>query len=178
MLILDRIEPRSPSHVQVKIDEYIPLSVSLYPDDSTHKVYWRARPSPYTLLEIGLSSRTGALSDVTLTAIEPSAVEVVETHMTTQTGQAIPGHPLMDLSAWRTSDVYADRFYDVSPAVGLLVAQTVCTVYIGTACPPEHVVLCGCVRIGFGKHNRLCSIDIPLNEPVHRQTLLRFGQTS
>ena len=176
MLCLDHVNSSVQARVVIEFDDYIPVSVTCESTGSESSVYWRTKPNAYSLLEIALSSDTGELRTVTLTSIESGAVRVSDELAGSSTERMVHGLPCMNLSAWSQSDVYADRFCDATLGITLLVAQDTCTLQIGAARLPRHLVDYDSVLFGFDEQNALCSIEIPLDEAVHRQTLLGCTQ--
>ena len=176
MLSLAHVEHTIPVQSVVEVDEHIPLSIAFGTASSEHSVYWRAKSDCHTLLEVELSSVTGQIRSVTLTAITANSVTVMAESLPPNTVPAVHGIPCINVSAWPRSAAYNDRFFDVMVDVHLCVAEDGCLLQLGGACLLSQLVVCGALRFGFDEVGVLRAVSIPLHDVAHRQTLVGFSQ--
>ena len=176
MLSLAHVEHTVPAQSVVEVDEHIPLSIAFGPVSPEHSVYWRAKSGCHTLLEVELSSTTGQIRSVTLTAISANSVTVMVEVSPPNTVPAVHGIPCINVSSWARSAAYNDRFFDVMADVHLCVAEDGCILQLGGACLLSQLVVCGALRFGFDEVGVLRVISIPLHDVAHRQTLVGFSQ--
>ena len=176
MLSLAHVEHTVPAQLVVEVDVHIPLSIAVGSVSSDYSVYWRAKSGGHTLLEVELSSATGQIRSVTLTAITAKSVTVIAGSLPSNTVPALHGVPCINVSSWPSSAAFNDRFFDAMVDVHLCVVEDGCSLQLGGACLLSQLVVCGALRFGFDEVGVLRVISIPLHDVAHRQTLVGFSQ--
>ena len=173
MLVLDHVDVHANDSASTEVDEYVPVTVEIPHRESAPTVYWRAKPGPRTLVEVGLSSESGRLRSLTVTAID--ATSVFKTHDNpTPAGEDEAGVPCFDIAGWPVSDEFAARFMDEEVAVRLVVANRSCSVEFGQRAAPATSVKFGDVRCAFDDRKALVRIDIGSLDDEQVETLGRL----
>jgi hypothetical protein len=102
------------------VDEYIPLSVLFESEELSSPIYWRAGDGKYSLVEIGLNRKTGAIYSITLTSI-PSE-NVCSGRVLIAEEEWVKGLPSFDTTEWvegqYDSDFMDDFSIDISLSIG------------------------------------------------------------
>ena len=160
MLVLDHIDVDGGGNPRVEVDDHVPVTVELAHRDRAHTVYWRAKPSPRTLLDVGVSSETDRLRSVTLTAIEATSVVVVNHELWGVEAEATEGVPCFDLSRWETTEEFTGRFVDEDVDVRLVVADGRCSLEFGPTAVPDSFARVGNVQCAFDADRSLVRIDV------------------
>lgn len=173
-MVLDHVDVHANGSPSTEVDVYVPVTFEIPHLESAPTVYWRAKPSPRTLVEVGLSSETGRLRSLTVTAID--ATFIFKTHDTPRpAGEDEEGVPCFDISGWPMSDDFAARFNDEEVAVRLVVANRSCSVEFGQRAVPATSVRFGDVRCSFDARKALVRIDIESLDEEQVETLRRLA---
>lgn len=174
MLVLDHVDVHAEGSASAEVDEYVPVTVEITHRDSAPTVYWRAKPSPRTLVEVGLSSETGLLRSVTVTAIDVTSVVEASSSPKPSQEDETEGVPCFDIKGWRMSDDFATRFNDEEVAVRLVLANRSCSVEFCQPAAPATFVKFGNIRCGFDDQKVLVRIDIESLDHEQVDTLHRL----
>jgi len=108
-----------PVEASVRSDSYVPLDVSFGARRGQDKLYWRSRPEPASLVEIGIWAERGDIASVTVSALAPG--RIVEGDLP-EASPIEPGTPIFDTATWSQPYTdYANRFVDSRDDLRLVV---------------------------------------------------------
>lgn len=146
------------THVAVTVDEYVPLELNFWQSERMDKLYWRAKASDTSLLEVAIAPDSGALLSVTLTAISPSRVRRVRSAPAASSREGIP---IVDLEKWPVREQsFADRFIDEEVELKFAISETHAVVRIGAERTGGEFWSAGNVRFGLDDSGFLCAIEV------------------
>jgi hypothetical protein len=161
---------------EISIDEYVPLSVEVPGERSPLGVlYWRLKPEPTTLMEVGVCEGSGRLQSITLTALAPRLVAVVGAKPLLTTDVAVRGVPCFDLCGWAPGEDFGSRFRDEFFEPRLVVGAAACGLDLGTHPPPVQAICFGTVRCLFSAHGQLVRVEVDNLHESEERILCSFA---
>jgi hypothetical protein len=143
----------------VEVDPYVPLTIVFDGGGDDTPLYWRGRTDEGSLVEVGVSSKDGAIRSVTLTSISRRRVTLSGLGHEVQAGAA--GVPQVDLSPWPAERRhFADNFVDENVSMNLFIGESTATLYF-LRCP-EALSWQQLDNISFGVTDDgfLCCIEV------------------
>lgn len=174
MLVLDHVDADTVGGVRTEVDGYVPVTLKFAYRETAPTVYWRANPSPRTLLEVGLCSQTGRLRSVVVTAIEALRVATASDRGNLAGESETSGVPCFDVTGWPTPDDFAARFKDEALDVRLVVGDRGCSVEFGEPSVPTLFARVSNVRCAFDDRKALVRIDIESLDAAQVEMLHRL----
>lgn len=174
MIALEHIEAEMPADVTV--DEYVPISIEVPSPVSAEIIYWRARPDAQTLVELGMCGATGRLRSITVTAINASAVDVVDADPRQMVGDEKPGVPCFDIRSWHLTKEFGSRFRDEDVPTRMIVGPGACCIELGgSPTSPTFSVNFGTVRCLFNSSSILVRVEVNRLRESEQKKLRAFA---
>lgn len=158
MLKLDHVGPREAA--EIVLDEHVPFTLET-PGDIAEVIYWRAKHSNRSLLEVGLDRRDGKLRSVSLVSIDTSHVTALEDAGSMPQADAESGLPWFDVSPWGdTRESFGKRFVDEGIELRLFVGERSARLELGERRPATKSVRVDRLEMVFDDSGHLAAIDL------------------
>lgn len=148
----------------IEIDQYIPFSIE-FTELGDIPLYWHLKNKNKSLFEVGIDRMSGALHSITLTMIEPKAVECVEEAYSKEVETDIPQSvvPVFNLSRWlkkeKIDDSFSERFEEESSDFTLLIGRDFLTLTLNKRGVKTYSIGKK-TKFGVDEDNNLCEIVI------------------
>jgi len=149
------------TNVSIEVDKYVPFTVEFESYDSSPPLYWRGGDGRISLIEIGLSRKTGAIRGITLTSLGSENISRSDNELLEIYLPEIKGLPAFDITDWPRGNNFTNNFLDEIPSnFWLLIADDHASLVFDNSVNLECFILNGDIRFGISANGKLSSIDL------------------
>jgi hypothetical protein len=147
--------------ISVYVDKYVPFKVLVESGDLSPPYYWRAGDGRVSLIEIGLSSSSGAIRSITLTSIGSDQVFRANSNVLEAKVPEVNGLPAFDMSYWSFGNCFSNIFLDEIPFnIRLLTGSDYVSLEFEKVAKPDRFVTNRNIRFGIAANGELSTIDL------------------
>lgn len=160
MLKIEEIDSSLTSKIEV--DEYVPFSILFGEESLSPPLYWRGGDGKFSLVEIALNRKSGAIQGLTLTSLDIDNVRKANGFFSEEFTEE--GIPVCDLSEWcaiDSSGEFSSNFHDeFNLKMELEVGQNFVLLTLSKEDMATRYIRNNNVRFGVNSSGYLCSIWI------------------
>lgn len=142
------------AHTDIRSDDEMLLTFQCFDVQSSAPLTWRTGDFNCSLLEVGLNSKSGAISNVQL--VTPGSIRRAESADKKESMPCSSGVPVCDLSTWpELMPYYARWYHDEKNEIVVSVGDDFLTIHCDRQRQPEKLFCAGNAKFGVDAENNL-----------------------